>query len=380
MRTRSLADSYARIYAAVRRIPQGRVATYGQVAALAGMAGRARQVGYALHALPEASPLPWHRVINARGEVSPRAEPGIAGYQRFLLEEEEVDFDLAGRVDLERFGWLPGARPRRRQAPSLAGKRAAPALELTKAGGKPAAEVERIAAVLRPLGNAKRAAGEKAYLKSGLEFFGLDVPTLRREVRAWLRSHPGADRAALVALVRSLWRRPVHELRTFAIELLMARHALLAAGDLGLLERMLRGSRTWAYVDAIAVRIVGPLVERHPELASTLDRWSADPDFWLRRSALLALLGPLARDGDGTGDWQRWVRYADGMLDEREFFLRKAIGWVLREVGKRRPRRVADFLAPRLDRVAGLTLREAIKYLPDAERRRLLRPPGRRRG
>jgi len=108
------AGSYARIYAVVRRIPSGRVATYGQVAALAGLAGRARQVGYALHALPEGSPLPWHRVINARGEISPRAEPGWEGYQRHLLEEEDVDFDLAGHVDLERFGWQIGARPRRR--------------------------------------------------------------------------------------------------------------------------------------------------------------------------------------------------------------------------------------------------------------------------
>jgi methylated-DNA-protein-cysteine methyltransferase related protein len=108
-------NSYARIYAVVRRIPAGRVATYGQVAALAGLAGRARQVGYALHALPEGSPVPWHRVINARGEISPRAEPGWEGFQRFLLEEEGVAFSLAGTVDLERFLWQsaapPGSRP-----------------------------------------------------------------------------------------------------------------------------------------------------------------------------------------------------------------------------------------------------------------------------
>jgi methylated-DNA-protein-cysteine methyltransferase-like protein len=114
------AGSYERIYAVVRRIPPGRVATYGQVAALAGLAGRARQVGYALHALPEGHAVPWHRVINARGEVSPRAEPGWEGYQRHLLEEEDVDFDLAGRTDLERFGWQPGASPRRRK-PAAAG-------------------------------------------------------------------------------------------------------------------------------------------------------------------------------------------------------------------------------------------------------------------
>jgi methylated-DNA-protein-cysteine methyltransferase-like protein len=93
----------------VRRIPEGRVATYGQVATLAGLAGHSRQVGYALHALPEGNDVPWHRVVNARGEVSPRAEPGWEGYQRFLLEEEDVLFDLAGRIDLERFVWKPAA-------------------------------------------------------------------------------------------------------------------------------------------------------------------------------------------------------------------------------------------------------------------------------
>lgn len=91
----------------MERIPPGKVATYGQVAALAGLAGHARQTGYALHALPEGSDVPWHRVINARGEVSPRAEPGRDGYQRHLLEEEGVAFNERGRVDLARFQWDP---------------------------------------------------------------------------------------------------------------------------------------------------------------------------------------------------------------------------------------------------------------------------------
>ena len=95
------------ILAVVRRIPQGRVATYGQVAALAGFPGHARQVGYALHDLPDGTDVPWQRVINARGEVSPRASPGREGYQRHLLEEEGVVFDTAGRVDLRRFRWEP---------------------------------------------------------------------------------------------------------------------------------------------------------------------------------------------------------------------------------------------------------------------------------
>ncbi|MDX1501454.1 MAG: MGMT family protein [Thermoanaerobaculia bacterium] len=99
---------YHRIYATVSRVPPGRVATYGQIAAVAGLPGHARQVGYALAALPDGSGVPWQRVINARGEVSRRSGPGwVEGYQRHLLEEEGVVFDLHGRVDLRRYRWEP---------------------------------------------------------------------------------------------------------------------------------------------------------------------------------------------------------------------------------------------------------------------------------
>ena len=107
---RSPSDLRARIHAVVARIPRGRVATYGQVAALAGAPRHARQVGYALHDLPPGSSLPWQRVINARGEVSPRSEPGWEGLQRQLLEAEGVEF-RRGRVDLERYRWEPRDGP-----------------------------------------------------------------------------------------------------------------------------------------------------------------------------------------------------------------------------------------------------------------------------
>jgi methylated-DNA-protein-cysteine methyltransferase-like protein len=97
--------SYARIYAVVRRIPRGRVSTYGWVAELAGLPGHARQVGYALHALPAGTTVPWHRVINARGEVSRRRAPGPELSQRLLLEREGVRFDARGRADLRVCGW-----------------------------------------------------------------------------------------------------------------------------------------------------------------------------------------------------------------------------------------------------------------------------------
>lgn len=108
----SPAGDRERIYAVVRRIPRGRVATYGQVAALAGLPGHARQVGYALAAVSESSTVPWHRVINARGTVSVRGPAsGGAVTQRIRLEQEGVAFDAAGRVSFQRFGWRPRKPP-----------------------------------------------------------------------------------------------------------------------------------------------------------------------------------------------------------------------------------------------------------------------------
>ncbi len=102
-------QTYRRIWHVVRQIPRGRVATYGQIAALAGFPNHARQVGYALHALPRGEDIPWQRVINAKGEVSARSEDGWQGYQRHLLEEEGISFDARGRVDLKRWRWQPEA-------------------------------------------------------------------------------------------------------------------------------------------------------------------------------------------------------------------------------------------------------------------------------
>ena len=104
------AEIYALVWAAVKRIPRGRVATYGQIAALAGMPRHARQAGYALAATPESLKIPWHRVINAEGRISLRLkhwESGSDDLQRILLESEGVIFDGSGRVDLKKFRWQP---------------------------------------------------------------------------------------------------------------------------------------------------------------------------------------------------------------------------------------------------------------------------------
>lgn len=224
-----------------------------------------------------------------------------------------------------------------------------------------------IAKALPPLGTTERAQGSKAYLKSDLEFYGLTMPVLRKTVLALAKS-AAPDRAAVLAAAKTLWAKPVFELRAAAVELLVKYVRILTPGDAPLIERFIREAKTWALVDTLAPMVMGPLFEAHPTLGRTLDRWAKDRDFWIRRAAMLTLLVPLRK---GAGDFDRFARYADTMLEEKEFFIRKAIGWILREVSKKRPALVVDWLEPRANRASGVTLREAVKYLSAAQRKRL---------
>lgn len=97
---------YDEIQRIVSLIPRGRVATYGQIAELARIPGQARRVGYALSALPQGSPVPWHRVVNAKGEISLRSHRGADALQRKLLQGEGVTFEK-GRLSLARYQWRP---------------------------------------------------------------------------------------------------------------------------------------------------------------------------------------------------------------------------------------------------------------------------------
>jgi 3-methyladenine DNA glycosylase AlkD len=227
------------------------------------------------------------------------------------------------------------------------------------------AAVADIDARLRALGQPERAAKERAYLKSDLEHYGASVPAIRSVAKAVKARQPDMGHDDIVALAGSLWAAPVHERRMLAVELLDVYGERLTAADMTMLERLLRESRTWALVDGLAASVAGGVVERHPAAAAALDRWATDRDFWLRRAALLALLLPLRR---GAGDFERFGRYADSMLDEREFFVAKAIGWVLRDTARKRPDLVYDWLLLRAGRASPVTLREAVKPLSEAQR------------
>jgi len=229
--------------------------------------------------------------------------------------------------------------------------------------------VAAIDAELRATGTPERADHEKAYLKSELRHYGTSVPHIRSAVKAVSRQRPPLTHDQLIAVVNKLWSVPVHERRMAAVELLDLNSRLLQPPDIVLLERLLREARTWALVDTLAASVVGTLVQSNPELASVLDRWSTDDDFWIRRSSLLALLPALRL---GEGDFDRFSVYADAMLEEKEFFVRKAIGWVLRETAKKRPTLVYEWLLPRAARASGVTVREAVKPLSAPQRARVL--------
>ncbi|MCA0251068.1 MAG: DNA alkylation repair protein [Actinobacteria bacterium] len=231
---------------------------------------------------------------------------------------------------------------------------------------------EQIDALLRQRGVPERAAQEQRYLKSELDHYGTSVPAVRAVVKELTGKLP-LHHDELIALAELLWAEPVHERRAAAAELLEQRVDQVRADDIDLLEQLLRESRTWALVDNLAASVVGPLVEREDSLGEVLDRWAADPDFWIRRSALLAHLIALRQ---GRGDFERFTRYADAMLEEKEFFIRKAIGWILRDTGRLRPELVYEWLLPRASRAAGLTVREAVKYLTAEQRATILAARG----
>ncbi|HTR93624.1 MAG TPA: DNA alkylation repair protein [Trebonia sp.] len=243
-------------------------------------------------------------------------------------------------------------------------------------GFDPDAAAATLTQSLRPFGSAARAAQEKRYLKSDLEFIGVAVPDVRRVVKAAVKEHLAAsgkrgvrlDRETAVAWALALWHEPVHERRAAAIEILQLAVTKLAAADLATVERLIRDARTWAYVDALSGNVAGAVALRDASSWERVDAWAADEDFWVRRSALLALL-PGIRAGEP--DLPRFVRYSTPMLAEREFFIRKAIGWVLREISRQDPDWVAAWTEDRVAEISGVTFREAVRHLPPEAKARL---------
>jgi 3-methyladenine DNA glycosylase AlkD len=228
----------------------------------------------------------------------------------------------------------------------------------------------RVAALCRNIRRSAteaRAASEAEYLRSSLVHWGVAVPQIRAAVKLSIRQTPIDDSSELRAFADALWQHDmadaVHERRMAAVILLCARPTLIGVDDLPWIERLLRSCATWALLDDLARHLVAGIVQRDAAGLITLDRWVADDDFWIRRSAVLGL-SYLLRDG---AEIDRFVRYADALLHEREFFIRKVLGWVARDTGVRHPGPISDWVRANLHRMSGVTIREAVKYLPDGD-------------
>jgi 3-methyladenine DNA glycosylase AlkD len=252
-------------------------------------------------------------------------------------------------------------------------------------GFDPDVAAAELTAALRALSNPVRAAQEKRYLKSDLEFFGVAVPDVRRTVKAAVKTvverRDGVggqrggrlDRETAVAWALALWSEPLHERRMAAVEILQLAVRVLESDDLAAVEQLIRESRTWAYVDALAGNVAGGVALRDPDSWTRIDEWASDGDFWVRRSALLTLLPGIRAD---QPELERFVRYSEPMVTDKEFFIRKAIGWVLREISRRNPQWVAAWTDAHVSEISGVTFREAVRRLPSPDKIRLeqLRP------
>jgi 3-methyladenine DNA glycosylase AlkD len=221
--------------------------------------------------------------------------------------------------------------------------------------------VAEVRAALRAEADPSRAPAMQAYMKSALPFLGVPKPARTAALRPVLAAHPPADRAGWEATVRVLYDEAAYrEERYAALALLRVRPARgwHDVGLVPLIEHLVVAGAWWDLVDEVAAQTVAPLRRAHPgDLDPVIRGWAVHHDLWLRRTAVLSQLGK------GPVDRALLAEVVDANAASPEFFLRKAIGWALRDLAHRDPDWVRDFLARRGDRLSPLSRREAAKHL-----------------
>lgn len=214
-------------------------------------------------------------------------------------------------------------------------------------------------AELRRLGESSRAAGMQAYLKTDMAFFGVssaDRKTITRRLKSELAPLSNGEYRAQIS---ELWEQPWRETRYLAIAVARAHPLFVTLDNLDLFEQMIRAGAWWDLVDEIAAHLIGRLVlDQREAMRPVLEAWIDDPDMWIRRTAILAQL----RHKQQT-DTAQLFDFCLRRADEPEFFIRKAIGWALRQYAHTDPGAVRAFLAEHGDELSGLSRREAAKHL-----------------
>jgi 3-methyladenine DNA glycosylase AlkD len=221
-------------------------------------------------------------------------------------------------------------------------------------------------------GSSERAVQEKRYLKSPFKFFGTSLPYADKVAKEFRKENPGASYKLVIELAGKLWASEYHDEKRLALRLLQFFPEYLDIGMVSMLEKMLMESPTWDLVDDISIHLVGTVLEMDKKAYAFLNKWSRSENFWMKRASLISQILMFRK---GKGDRQLFYDFAERMVSEKEFFIRKAIGWCIREIAKADPEAAFDFLMRIKDRASGLTLREGSKRLPEGKRRLLLKKP-----
>ncbi|KUF17093.1 DNA alkylation repair protein [Streptomyces silvensis] len=216
------------------------------------------------------------------------------------------------------------------------------------------AEAARAAQAADPV----RAADMRAYMKDIAPFLGITSPARREVSRAVLAGTPRPDEADCAALALRCWRLPEREYQYFAVDYLRRYIGRCSSGFLPVARHLVTTRPWWDTVDALAAHVVGSLVAADPALTVEMDAWIEDDDLWAVRTALLHQLR--YKDATDTG---RLFAYCARQAAHPDFFVRKAIGWCLREYAKTDPDAVRDFVARHRDVLAPLSVREALKNI-----------------
>jgi 3-methyladenine DNA glycosylase AlkD len=206
----------------------------------------------------------------------------------------------------------------------------------------------------------RRAASAAAYMRDAFPFLGIMTPARRKLSREVLAGTPRPDEADCTAIALRCWALPEREYRYFAVDYLR-RHVgrSCSAGFLPTVRHLITTGSWWDTVDPLAAHVVGPLVAADPALPALMDRWIEDDDLWAARTALLhQLTYKSATDPD------RLFGYCLRQAAHPDFFIRKAIGWALREYAYTDPDAVYEFVESARDRLSPLSVREALKHAP----------------
>jgi len=222
---------------------------------------------------------------------------------------------------------------------------------------------------LRAAHDPVRAENEKRYLKSPYRFFGVNIPSLRILAKEISNDLGPVSRPTVFGLARRLWESEYHQEKTLAIFLLAEHPDCLDIKALPVLEKMLGQCTGWDHTDYIATSLIGRVLEKDAKAYGHLRKWKRSGNHWVRRASLISQI-PLLRKGQG--DREFFFRLAAGMAGEKDFFIRKAIGWTVREMAKADPEAAFGFLMSIRDRASGLTLREGAKRLPESMKREVL--------